>query len=268
MLISKAHNFGFVHIAKCAGSTIRQQLRDKDDLGGRFYQTMQHEALGHINANHLPLHILEQHFPQELAALQDVTSYTVLREPMDRFISGVSQFLRDGGQEPGDLSPEALRTAAHGVITYMESAPDLPDLRHTLFARQALYVSLGGARVVTHTYPMRPLSALFDTLERDHDLHLIRDKVWNPTVTYKVPAMAGPLKAAKDLAQKALPVGAYAKVRDLGVKLFTTKGVPKLNETLQGDARVQDFVARFYAEDATLYADALARHGDQAVAAA
>ena len=267
MIISKAHDFGFVHIAKCAGSTIRQQLRDKDDLGGRFYRTMQHDALGHINANHLPLHILDKHFPEELAALRNVTSYTVLREPMDRFVSGVSQFLRDGGQEPGDLSAEALRATAHDVIAYMQEAPDLPDLRHTLFARQALYVSLGGERVITHTYPMRPLSALFDALERDHDLDLIRDKVWNPTVTYKVPAMAGPLKAAKDLAQKALPVGAYAKVRDLGVKLFTTKGVPKLNETLEGDGRVQDFVAEFYAEDAILYAEALARHGDQADAA-
>ena len=268
MIISKAHDFGFVHIAKCAGSTIRQQLRDKDDLGGRFYKTMHHDTLGHINANHLPLHILDQYFPEEFAALRDVTSYTVLRDPMDRFISGISQFLRDGGREPGDLSPAEIRDAAHGVIAYMQTAPDLPDLLHTLFARQALYVTLHGAQVVNHTYPMRPLSALFDTLERDHDLHLIRDKVWNPTVTYKVPAMAGPLKTAKEVAQKVLPVGAYARVRDLGAALFTTKGVPKLNETLEADPKVRDFVAGFYAEDATLYAAALARVEQGSISAA
>lgn len=260
MIISKAHDFGFVHIAKCAGSTIRHQLRDKDDLDGRFYRTMEHETLGHINANHLPLHVLDEHFPAELAALRDVTSYTVLRAPMDRFISGVSQYVRDGGQEPGDLSPSEIRSAAHGIIDYMESAPDLPDLRHTLFARQALYVMLDGERVVDHTFPMEPLSLLFDKLEQDHDLHLIRDKVWNPTVTYRVPAMAGPLKSAKDLAQKVLPIGAYARLRDLVVSVATTKGVPKLNETLEEDSRVQGFLAEFYAEDGELFAAAEAAH--------
>lgn len=260
MIVNRQRNFGFVHIAKCAGSTIRQQLRDLDDLGGRFYRTMQHPELGRINANHLPLSVLASSFPEDLAALRAVTSYTVTREPMDRFVSGVSQLVRDRGREPAELSRDEIVAAADDVIAHMESAPDLPELSYTLFARQAVYVDLDGARVVDHVFPMESLGALFDTLEREHGLALIRDRVWNPTVTYRVPASAGLLKRLKDVAKRALPVDAYARVRDLGVQLFTTKGVPKLEETLRGSSRVAGFVRDFYGADAALHREALERH--------
>jgi len=253
MIISKAHDFGFVHIAKCAGSTIRQQLRDKDDLGERFYRSIQHPELGRINANHLPMDILARYFPEEFDALRAVTSYTVLRDPMDRFISGVAQFIRDAGREPGDLSPAEILETAHGVIAYMQTTPGFPDYAHALFIPQSAYLSHDGERIVTHAFAMETLGALFDRMEDAHGLALIRDKVWNQTVTYKVPAMAGPLKAAKDIAQKLLPVKAYAQARELGMQLFTTKGVPKINETLEADGQVRDFVGQFYAEDQSLH---------------
>lgn len=257
MIISKAHDFGFVHIPKNAGSTIRHQLRDRDDFDGRFYRTIEHPALGPVNGNHLPLRVLAEHFPAEFAALRDVTSYTVLRAPMDRFVSGVAQLVRDRGGEPGEESAEALRAAAHGAIDHMEAHPDLPDFAHTLFIRQRDYVLLDGARVVDRSYPMERLDALFDAFEADHGLVLQRDSVWNPTVTYRFPALTESLKAMKDVARKVLPVGAYARLRDIGIGLLTTKGVPKLNETLEADARVRDFVAGFYGEDAALHAEAL-----------
>ena len=93
MIINRQHDFGFVHIAKCAGSTIRQQLRGIDDAQGRFYRSIEHPVLGWINGNHIPLSVLQEHFPQDLAALRAVRSYTLTRDPMDRFISGVSQLL-------------------------------------------------------------------------------------------------------------------------------------------------------------------------------
>jgi hypothetical protein len=63
MIVSSKHDFAFVHIPKCAGSTIRHPLRDKDDFGGRFYRSIEVPGLGLVNANHLPLNILQEHFP-------------------------------------------------------------------------------------------------------------------------------------------------------------------------------------------------------------
>ena len=261
MIISQAHDFGFVHIAKCAGSTIRQQLRDKDDLGQRFYRSMTHPDLGHINANHLSLDVLARYFPDEFAALRAVTSYTVVRAPMDRFISGISQFIRDSDREPGDLSEDQIRQTARNVITYMEALSGPPDYAHTLFIPQVNYVTLGEEQIIDHIYPMEALDRLFDRMEQVHGLTLVRDKVWNPTVTYRLGATARPLKIAKDVAQSVLPMGAYIRLRDLAIGVFTTRGVPKMQQALEADSAVKAFVRDYYAEDTRLHDAALNDHG-------
>lgn len=257
MIISTERNFGFVHIPKCAGSTIKRQLLDLHDIKDRFSSARKHAELGKINRNHLPLYILDHHFPEALAALRAVTSYTLLRDPMDRFISGVAQFARDRGREPGEMTPKALRMTAHGIVNYMEATSGFPDIAYTLFIRQSDYVSLHGMRVIDHTYPVEAIDELMDRLEREHGVKLLRGRIWNPTVTYRVPAMVGGLKRLKSTAQKVLPVATYAHVRDLGIKLFTTKGAPNLTETLRSDDKVRNFVDNFYAEDIALHQAAL-----------
>jgi hypothetical protein len=261
MIVSSKHDFAFVHIPKCAGSTIRHPLRDKDDFGGRFYRSIEVPGLGLVNANHLPLNILRAHFPDAFEALRGVTSYTVTREPMDRFISGVAQFLRGEGREPGEIETAEILATAHGIIDYMETVEGLTDFPHTLFIRQEDYVRLDGAQVVNHVYPMERMDALFDAMELVHGLPLTRDSVWNPTVTYRFPALTEKLKATKDVAKRMLPIGAYARVRDIGIGLLTTRGVPRLNETLEEDPRVRDFIASYYGVDKDLHAGALAALG-------
>lgn len=259
MIINREHDFGFVHIPKCAGSTVREQLRDKDDLDGRFYRTMQVEGLGKINGNHVPLRWLAEHFPEDYAALRAVRSYTISRKPMDRFVSAVSQRIRAMGQEPGNLSAPEIHRLTGEILTDLEKAQGFPTGLYTIFMRQIDFTRHEGEQVVTEIWPMENIDAFFDMLEDRHRLPLIRDKVWNPTVTYRVPAMAGPLKRAKDMAKKMLPVKSYAALRDLGVKTFTTKGAPKLNEVLYGTESITAFVADYYRADAEQHAAARAR---------
>jgi hypothetical protein len=264
MIISRAHDFGFVHIPKCAGSTIREQLRDKDDLQGRFYRTMQVEGLGKINGNHVPLRWLAEYFPADYAALRAVKSYAITRRPMDRFVSAVSQRIRAMGQEPGNLSATEIRRLTAEILADLDKAQGFPTGLYTIFMRQTDFTCHDGAQVLTELWPMENIDGFFDMLENRHGLPLIRDTVWNPTVTYRVPAMAGPLKRAKDMAKKLLPMNAYAKLRDLGIKAFTTKGAPNLNEVLLGTATITAFVADYYRADAEQHAAARAQLGQSA----
>lgn len=257
MIINKAHDFGFVHIPKCAGSTIRQQLRDKDDAQGKFYHTMTVAGLGKVNANHLPLGVLAAHFPQDLAALRAVTSYAIARAPMERFISSMAQYLRRDDQDPSEMSATQIRERTLQIIAELSAAGSAREMRHTIFLRQADYVYLEGEKVIDHVYPMTRMDALFDRIETQHGLDLIRDTVWNPTVTYRFPLISRPLKSLKASAQKILPVKTYAAVRDMGFRLFTTKGVATLNETLLGMPEVTAFVREHYGADKDLYHNAL-----------
>lgn len=261
MIISKAHNFGFIHIPKCAGSTIRQQLRDLDDAGGKFYHTMTVEGLGFINGNHVPLKVLAQYFPEDFAALQGVTSYAITREPLDRFVSSVAQALRRDGVEPGDLSPAQLLEKAGEIMDDLSRHAGRLETRHTIFFPQIDYVDLDGVRMIDHIFPMERIDQLFGRLEAVHGLTLERDQVWNPTVTYRMPAMRGPLNRLKDAARARLPVKTYGLLRDLGVRAFTTKGVPKLTDTLRGAEAVNSFVETFYREDIRLYSELTQQNG-------
>ena len=253
MLISKEHDFGFVHVPKCAGSTIRQQLRHLDDLGGRFYHTMTLPDLGMINGNHVLLEVLESHFPEVLEALRAVTSYAIIREPAERFRSAVAQYLRSHVAEPSELSKSQLLEATTGIVADLRVDVAQRKIANTVFYRQADYIYLHGEKVVDHVYPMEDIAGLMHHLSAVHGLALQHDTVWNPTVTYRIPGSSGPLKRLKGAARRVLPTRGYAALRDLGVRTFTSRGVPRLEEVLSGSALVEEFVAEHYADDLALY---------------
>ncbi|MFT6073168.1 MAG: hypothetical protein ACI80I_003225 [Akkermansiaceae bacterium] len=255
MIINKVHDFGFVHIPKCAGSTVRQQLRDRDDLNERFYHTIQVPDFTKINGNHTQLSVLKQYFPDDFDALRAVTSYAITRDPLERFVSSVAQYLRSTGVDPGSMRPAEILQNTRDIITALRAPAQDHVIRHTIFFPQVDYVYLEGEKIVDHVYTIEHMDAFFDRLETQHDLHLIRDKKWNPTVTYRMPAMSGRVQSAKKLAQKYLPMKAYVSLREVGLRMLTTPGAPKLEQTLHNDAGVRAFVAEHYAADWQLYRD-------------
>jgi hypothetical protein len=258
MIIIKAHDFAFVHIPKCAGSTVRQQLRARDDLNERFYYTIQIPDFAKINGNHIQLSVLKTYFPDDFKALRAVTSYAISRNPLDRFISGVAQHVRDAGEDPGSMRPAEILRRAQDISAALRMPAQDHVIAHTIFLPQVDYVYLGGEKIVDHVYTIEDMDAFFDRLETQHDLHLIRDKKWNPTVTYRVPAMSGRAQSLNKIAQKYLPMKAYVSLRALGTRVLTTPGAPKMEQILREDAGIRDFVADHYASDWQFYRDAKA----------
>lgn len=253
MIISHAHDFGFVHIPKCAGSTIRHQLRDIDDLQGAFFGTKVLPDGRQINGNHVPLQVLKVHYPEAWDALCGVTSYVIVRDPMGRFLSAMAQYLRGNVREAAEMRKDEILSEALQIIATVTDQNAPQTVKHAVFYPQVDFVYLEGQQVITHVVAMDDVDLLFDRMTTQHDLTIIRDKVWNPTVTYRVPAMSGALNRVKDISKQYLPMKTYVNLRELAVRTLTTKGVPKLEEVLQASGDVQDFVSRFYAEDATLY---------------
>lgn len=259
MIVNSAHDFGFVHAAKCGGATVRAQIRDMDDFGGRFFRMIDHPTLGRLNGNHLPMAVLEAHFPDAYAALRRVRSYMLCRDPMERFVSAVSQWLRsERGRQPADLSPEEVHAVARELIGALGAAPPptRPDLVY--FVPQTAYATLRGAPAVDEVIPLERIDRLFDAFAERHGIELVRDSVWNPTVTYRVGWLAPALHRARDAAQRTLPVAAYARLRDVGLAVFTRRGAPNFAATLREAPGLRAFVADHYAADAELHRAALA----------
>lgn len=258
MIINAAHDFGFVHIPKCAGSTIRHQLREIDDLGGRFYHTMTLPDIGLINGNHVPLDLLGSHFPEVLAQLRAVTSYATVRAPTERFISAVAQYLRSHVREPAELSEAEMLEETDRIIAAVRADTGRRDIRNTIFYRQVDFVYLRGEKVIDHVYAMENMQTMLERIAAGHGLELRGDTVWNPTVTYRVSGISGALKRLNSASRRILPRSAYVALRDLGIRALTTRGVPTLETALRNSPAVTSFVAEHYAADLELYRNTVA----------
>ncbi|MEL7090178.1 MAG: sulfotransferase family 2 domain-containing protein [Pseudomonadota bacterium] len=89
MIISEKHAFAFIHIPKCAGTSIRSMITAADP--DRFQQwgwnwMPRHQRYG--DTAHMPLIDLAPHL---LAQVRDYRAITVVRDPLDRFFSSVEQ---------------------------------------------------------------------------------------------------------------------------------------------------------------------------------
>ena len=89
MIISDNYKFCFIHIPKCAGTSIRTMIQEADP--GRFQQwgwnwMPRHQRYG--DTAHMPLIDLP---PNLLGQVRKYRAITVVRDPLDRFYSSVEQ---------------------------------------------------------------------------------------------------------------------------------------------------------------------------------
>jgi hypothetical protein len=59
MIVSDRHRFVFIHIPKCAGTSVRNVLEGFDETGGRFNTRIADDPkFGRLDYTHLPLSIM------------------------------------------------------------------------------------------------------------------------------------------------------------------------------------------------------------------
>src|SRR5262249_37708599 len=143
MIISDNHRFVFVHVPKCAGTSVRRALREIDTSGGQFWRIGEHPEMGAVHFAHLTLVDLAQYYPEAFAKIRDYRSMAILRDPRDRFFSAVYQRLREFrliGQSA--ITSAMVEAEAAAVRRYLEAAPERLDLEHVHFNRQCDFIEL------------------------------------------------------------------------------------------------------------------------------
>ena len=95
MIISDRHRFAFVHIPKCAGTSVRKALRPIDARDSIFDGMGTHPHMGMVNYAHFTLDDLSCHFPDQYRKVAEYRSVAIVRDPVDRFFSAIFQRLRE-----------------------------------------------------------------------------------------------------------------------------------------------------------------------------
>lgn len=262
MIINDTHQTIFIHIPKCAGTTVRRYLQPFDETGDAFTSRVDdHPELGCIDYVHIPLFILRKYFPTEYQKVRDYDAYTVIRDPRSRFPSSFSQHLRKYGQAPiENLKVETIRKELDDTIKilehYSEESSYLP-YQYIHFQRQIDFIDDQGERIVNHVNDISDISIMLANIgARLGDSMAIRQDVEcpkaNDTVIYRNDLIRLVVGTASGILKPLLSYGARKKLKHAVRDLLFIPRDKKLNDIFESH-HVREFVNEYYKDDIKLY---------------
>lgn len=258
MIISEKYNFVFMHIPKCGGSTVRLALKDINETPWKEPE-FDHAELGHLHSTHLPLWMLNEYFPDVFRKVQVCNSFAVSREPMERFLSALTQKCRAFlGVSSGDITPQILAAAADDVIAYLENAPRQVDFEHMHFIPQHEFIYLDGVQVVKNIDVLGGFEKL-DAFLRECGLPLIQaSERENESVEPSGKFLNAMIRLGRPLILPLLSDGLRGAVWRSLIRMGVYRPVRNnLYDELLDNQQIVDFVRRFYAKDFEIYNQAV-----------
>ena len=257
MIISDRNKFVFIHIPKCAGTSVRSRIEHLDDRNGAYSSRLdEHPELGLLNYVHIPLKTLKDQFPDEYVCVQTYRSMAVMRDPSARFVSSVSQYCNrysDMGIRNHNI--KTLRRQVDKLIDAIEEQEVLnpggrlpAELIH--FQRQHHYTHLDGAQVVQHIVDISQIETVLVGLLGESELRENDSVKANESRVYRsqsLKILASSVKAVAPGLHRTLSprVGAWVAER---LHAPLTDQFAAVFENV----KVRDFVAKYYDFDEIL----------------
>jgi hypothetical protein len=252
MIIDDTHRLVFVHIPKCAGTSVKRALRPLDSMAGTFEGLDHHPSLGHFHRAHIPLPDLAAHFPDAFAKVQAYTSFAILRDPLARFQSAIFQRLREyRGVAQSDFTPAMIAAEAAVVRGAVLASPQRLEAEWVHFTRQADFVELEGRRVVQHLFTVADMPVVSGFVEARTGI-IVDDEKRNRTTVVSIGALKPIQRALREPYSRALSPQRRKAVREWMTRLGFYKDLPKQRFALPPD--VETFVREHYARDYTILA--------------
>lgn len=251
MVICDGLQLAFMHIPKCAGTSIRRALApfDSSRLDGYF----DFPDGGRQHLHHLPLAMVKRHLPDIFSRIERYESYAVLREPRERFASALLQYLRSfRGLQLGGGELNQFQVQGRELCRRLAKAEAVrePELMHFLPQRE--FVVCDGAAVVRHLHCFDDLPRFTRALRQRHGVTLDLRLRANQGRTRNNPALDVFLSLSRQTMDRLLSSDGKQRLR--GAWRSLSGNSPKgLYRALYEDREVTRFVDDFYAGDAALY---------------
>lgn len=262
MIINDSYRFSFVHVPKCAGTSVRNALQCLDERKGAYTSRVEyHEDIGLLDYVHIPLFSLRDYFSEDLNKVRGYWSFAIVRDPFSRFPSSVSQHINMYGDQPiHKKSLSQVRSDIERLVEFLAKQPgrnyQLPA-EYIHFQKQVDYIFLDGEQVVDTLYSVDEVDCLLDDVSErvgytlgnsygeNGSLRANRSIVHRNEITRRLVEYTRPVTR---LISRALPEAAKNKIR-------TAVYVPRDErlESLFASDYVKDFIRDYYREDLDLW---------------
>jgi len=253
MIISDDKEMAFIHIPKCAGTSVRSQLATYDSTGGGFYHTINHDVLGKIHSSHIPLRFLHEHYPVEFGKVERYRSFALVREPLERFASATFQRLKGFKRVPlAEITPALALREAEEAMTWLSGRDAFCEIGHIHFARQIDYIDLGGERVVRNLFALDDMPGFARALQEMTGIRIDPGLRQNTNFADANP-MARTLKKYLKPVYSRLTSWEFRETLLLRMKQASAARDEPLYEAFRKDRNIRTFVSEYYGQDAELY---------------
>lgn len=262
MIINDTHKFVFIHIPKCAGTSVRHFLQPYDQMdGAHTARVADHPDLGRIDYVHIPLFVLREHFPAEHAKVLGYHSYAVIRDPYARFRSSLSQHLRKySGHEISRMKPKAVQNAVDSALRLLRDhqAPKsyLPH-QYIHFQRQIDFIYDQDKRLVEHIYSTRQIDRMLEHISAATGIRLAHpgnpaEVKANETRFYRNTWIRVLVESSKPVLKAVLREERWESLKQATQHRVFTSSDRRLQAIFDSD-HVRDFIADYYQDDIDLF---------------
>ncbi|MBO0732802.1 MAG: sulfotransferase family 2 domain-containing protein [Methylocapsa sp.] len=253
MIISDDYRFAFIHIPKCAGSSVSAQLAGIDSYHGKFSGDGPHDQLGYIYFCHLPLQTLHDHFPEEFRKVTEYDSVAFVREPQARFASALMQYVRTYKIPQFKISVHAAAAEAAGVIEHLRKKPQTLEAAYSMFLPQTSFTTLNHKVLIKHLFLLGQMAEFADFVRMKTGICF---RAGNRENQSAVPRSA----IVKDVSSifrhvyVYLPQSARYKLKMAAVAYGLYKSATQeLSQKLSENHEIRNFIDDYYAEDIMLF---------------
>ena len=256
MIISDKHKFAFIHIPKCAGSSVRSELAQYDDMRGRFYvegKLRVHPVLGPLDYNHITLRVLRSYFEDIYKRLQGYRVFAVCRDPYERFPSSLAQrLMMYRGATIQNLSGNEIRFEIDQVIDYLSKEESILDPEFIHFEKQINYVEIDGKKIVNHLYCIEEIDCIAQAVGEIVGADLYFSRRVGENRYYRSPQIELIINGLKPGLSTILPKQVYKGLKKVAERKFKARYADAPHEIFKSSI-VLDFVSTYYAQDIELY---------------
>jgi hypothetical protein len=252
MIICDDREFAFIHIPKCAGTSVRRALRGIDTTGEAFFKIADHPVMGGVHLAHLTLEDLAEHYPETFDKVVRYRSMAIVRHPLDRFYSAIFQRLREFKEvAQSAISTEMLETDAEAVIAYLERASGRLDLEHVHFNRQCEFVEFNRERIVRDVFPVTRMTEAAEHVREVAGVE-IGDEKRNRTTQLRFGPLRPLQRLLRDRYAKLVSAERRALIREKMTRAGFYGEVPK-EALVKPGGRIERFVRDYYARDFEIF---------------
>jgi len=261
MIIDDENRFVFVHIPKCAGTSVRVALKRFDSTQGLFANHRGHHPdLGHIDLGHIPLSVLREYYFDTYEKIRQYFSFTVMRDPYSRFASSLSQHHNMYGEKPfKNMNERELRQAIDDAISYLtrHSAEKCLPYNYIHFQSQHSYIFCQGKQQVTTIYDIKNIEKMFEDIgslvgqtifkeDKEKNVHIGRAMSYRSDIIGY--CMDGLSPKLSGLVHRILP----RRAKDILRNIIYVSRDGKFKSLFEAED-VKSFISEYYAEDIRLY---------------